>query len=1362
MKMKLSFTWFLWVIVLLFNEDVDGQFTVTIFSNPAGTPVSGTTNTFDYPILSSVTLKCRVTSSDESTPTVTNYQWNTTECFTNNAHNTPTCFPTGQTTQNVTGNNLLAEDAGTITCTVTIDGVDYTSGPLTLHISGIAIFGASNVSTDLVSSNQIIDYSFVTQPFILAQFNEIIRCATGLGPSGRDSYTVLGGWYFNGAQLPQKTNCGSPAFAVRGANPMKYPGVINLYKCGAFTTTEEGVYSCIMMNSSMMNQTIRVGVYVSRRTAPMIDTPLSPIKVFIGSPLILSCTSRGSPPDIFTWRKDGGPIVQSTSITTVTHTSTSAVFRADYSINSVTTSDSGTYTCTVTNPIGSDSNTITVVGPTVTIVSNPAGTPVTSNPAGTPVTANTFDYPILSSVTLTCTVDPSPPAGTTYQWNTGGCFTNSAHNTTSCFPTGQTTQNVTGNNLLAEDAGTVTCTVTIGGVDYTSVPLTLHISGITMFGASDVTTDLVSSNQITDYSFVTQPFKLDQHNVILRCATGLGPSGKNANTGLGGWYFNGIQISLPTKYHCHNSVLEVRGANGRNYPGMINLYLCGTFTTIEEGVYSCIMMNSSMMNQTMRVGVYCSGRTAPMIDTPSSSTVTVVVGSLLTLSCTSRGSPPDTFTWRKDGVLIVQSTSITTVNHTNTSAVFRADYSINNVTTSNSGTYTCIVTNPIGSDSEMFNVTVSVFTVTISPSGPIQGAMVGSPQMIQCTVSTVSGVESSSVMISWMGPGGDTITNDSRVTINPTTSSGNTYTRSIQFTYLMERDEGAYMCNVVILETSGSASVVLETLTIPTPSVTVTAPNTQIVGQSLTLECSVTAVRGITSRVDIIWNSDGTEVERMEGVSVSSTTDNSVVYTDTYTISQLNTTDNGRKYQCEVVINTIQKKSAEDNVSLNVIVPLFNVTISPSGPIQGAMVGSPQMIQCTVSTVSGVESSSVMISWMGPGGDTITNDNRVTINPTTSSGNTYTSVIQFTYLMEGDEGTYMCNVVILETSGSISVVLETLTIPTPSVTVTAPNTQIVGQPLTLECSVTAVRGITSRVDIIWSSDGREVERMDRVSISPTTENLVMHTDTCTISQLGTDDDGIEYECEVVINASPIVTATDDVTLDVTVPPPNITLYQPVQYPDTGSGHNISCSVTVPTGVDPSLVVIDWTMVANSSRVTVIDSYDGSIVTKTGIFQQLRAADNGTYRCSVTINGFTDPDTRNIIVNVASVVNRNGNTELSGAIIGGIISSVLAVVLLLVLLSVCIGIRCYQKSYKKTHAVQKIAEYDIFEIQPSTSYSMRKETPDSISDTSIDNAENDYSDWRRETPIEVDTTTRRNETLHKINSETLSQNIINVN
>ena len=107
-------------------------------------------------------------------------------------------------------------------------------------------------------------------------------------------------------------------------------------------------------------------------------------------------------------------------------------------------------------------------------------------------------------------------------------------------------------------------------------------------------------------------------------------------------------------------------------------------------------------------------------------------------------------------------------------------------------------------------------------------------------------------------------------------------------------------------------------------------------------------------------------------------------------------------------------------------VPTPTVSITPSGPIQGAMVGSPQDIRCTVSTVSGVELSSVMISWMGPGGDTITNDSRVTISPTSGSGNNYTSSLQFMYLMEGDEGTYECNVMILETILSKSVQITSI------------------------------------------------------------------------------------------------------------------------------------------------------------------------------------------------------------------------------------------------------------------------------------------------------------------------------------------------
>jgi len=90
------------------------------------------------------------------------------------------------------------------------------------------------------------------------------------------------------------------------------------------------------------------------------------------------------------------------------------------------------------------------------------------------------------------------------------------------------------------------------------------------------------------------------------------------------------------------------------------------------------------------------------------SVVEANIGHLVQISCTSRGSPPDTFTWMKDGVPITESATntITTITHDNTSAVFRSDLTINRFLAINSGTYTCTVTNPIGSDSKNITVTI--------------------------------------------------------------------------------------------------------------------------------------------------------------------------------------------------------------------------------------------------------------------------------------------------------------------------------------------------------------------------------------------------------------------------------------------------------------------------------------------------------------------------------------------------------------------------------------------------------------------------------------------------------------------------------
>ena len=95
---------------------------------------------------------------------------------------------------------------------------------------------------------------------------------------------------------------------------------------------------------------------------------------------------------------------------------------------------------------------------------------------------------------------------------------------------------------------------------------------------------------------------------------------------------------------------------------------------------------------------------------------------------------------------------------------------------------------------------------------------------------------------------------------------------------------------------------------------------------------------------------------------------------------------------------------------------------------------------------------------------------------------------------------------------------------------TAPSNQTVGQSLTLQCEVTTVRGITSEVDIVWSSGG---EVLNRTNGTTPMGNPPVYTDSYTISLLSTDDDGRAIQCEVVINASPPVTASDTITLDVT-------------------------------------------------------------------------------------------------------------------------------------------------------------------------------------------------------------------------------------
>ena len=86
--------------------------------------------------------------------------------------------------------------------------------------------------------------------------------------------------------------------------------------------------------------------------------------------------------------------------------------------------------------------------------------------------------------------------------------------------------------------------------------------------------------------------------------------------------------------------------------------------------------------------------------------------------------------------------------------------------------------------------------------------------------------------------------------------------------------------------------------------------------------------------------------------------------------------------------------------------------------------GDPLIANCTVSTVEGVEPSTVMMQWSGPG---VSTDRFSMSNRTSSGNNMYFITLRISYLLTSDENTpYFCIVMILEASATGSFEIESL------------------------------------------------------------------------------------------------------------------------------------------------------------------------------------------------------------------------------------------------------------------------------------------------------------------------------------------------
>ena len=78
--------------------------------------------------------------------------------------------------------------------------------------------------------------------------------------------------------------------------------------------------------------------------------------------------------------------------------------------------------------------------------------------------------------------------------------------------------------------------------------------------------------------------------------------------------------------------------------------------------------------------------------------------------------------------------------------------------------------------------------------------------------------------------------------------------------------------------------------------INITARNIQQVGSPLTLDCIIYESSVTTSSLEIVWITNATILQITDAMSTLS--NGSSVYTDSYTITQLMTSDQGRVIQC--------------------------------------------------------------------------------------------------------------------------------------------------------------------------------------------------------------------------------------------------------------------------------------------------------------------------------------------------------------------------------------------------------------------------------------------------------------------------------
>ncbi|XP_052061300.1 hemicentin-1-like isoform X5 [Mytilus californianus] len=902
---------------------------------------------------------------------------------------------------------------------------------------------------------------------------------------------------------------------------------------------DEQDYFCGATNVAGSQTSTRARLIVN---GDLLSVTISPANadVLQGQSQLITCIVSGNPSATsISWRftPSGSNQQQTLSLGNTAKYSGGNTQNPSLTVLNFQSSDGGTYVCSATNAVGTQSSTNSVLRfiQQLSIAVSPSD--------GTAVYGT-------ASYTIQCTITGTPQA-TSWTWSRrptgGGSLTPLSAGSKYTIVNSATAPHLTINNIVEDDEQDYFCGATNVAGSQTSTRARLTVTGdLLSVAISPANADVLQGQSQLITCIVTG------NPTATSISWRFTPSGSNQQQTL--------SLGNTAKYS---------GGNTQN-PSLTVL----NFQSSDGGTYVCSATNAvgtqSSTNSVLRFIQQLSIAVSP-------SDGTAVYGTAsYTIQCTITGTPQATsWTWSRrptgGGSLTPLSAGS---KYTIVNSATAPHLTINNIVEDDEQDYFCGATNVAGSQTSTrarLTVTGDLLSVAISPANA--DVLQGQSQLITCIVTG----NPTATSISWrFTPSGSNQQQTLSLGNTAKYSGGNTQNPSLTVLNFQSSDGGTYVCSATnAVGTQSSTNSVLRFIQQLTVSVS-PSDGTAVYGDSsYTVQCTITGTPQATS-----WTWVKKPISGSTETTVSSGSKYTIVNSATAPHLTINSIveDDEQDYYCRAT--NVAGTQTSTRSRLTVTGELLTVTISPANA--EVIRGNSQIITCSVSGNPSVTN----VAWTKDGQSV-----NVAGNPTKYSGGTPGNPsLTVTNFETTDAGSYVCiatNAVGSQSSStSVLTYIEYLSL---TVSPSSGNAVLGTGTYVITCQIT---GNPTATNWYWTktpTSGGSSENINRgTNNNKYTVQENAQNPSLTIKNIQQSDDA-NYVCNAQNTAG--LRTSSAARLIVTGQLASITASPSTQFANYGaSSVTVQCSVSA----SPSATSVGWRKVSLDGQTsTAIDAQNSN-------------------------------------------------------------------------------------------------------------------------------------------------------------------------